>query len=174
MFPDAHDCPADFPQRMRLPAIALDVGRQLRTPIGRVRRWVGPVIRATVPKAPIYEDSDLLPRKNDVSSNRAGCLRSVDSLVLAEPSASAVKKRPEPHLWRGVDLRIASTDSRSSFARGSGVGWDLGHLSFCPHSSKNGPLSLLEPGSPSRSAMNRTPWMVSGMFGSTDGRDSAV
>lgn len=82
MFPYADDAPACFFEFVVVPSITCDVAVEFLVPPLPIPLRGGPVFRATVPEATIYEDSDALRREHDVgASPRNGPHLRVDSVA---------------------------------------------------------------------------------------------
>lgn len=90
--------PALFLQLLRLALIALDVGREPARPELSVRRWRGrkASARMTVPVAPVHEERDPVPRKNEVRRPRK------IAPLEAESKPRSMGRPPYPELRRSV------------------------------------------------------------------------
>jgi len=104
VFPSSENHPAvDLKPLIRI-AVAFTIAPNLLSPERRVRSGDGVVFRAAVPEAPIYEDSDLLTRKDQVGSS----IQRPERLVV-DPIAetSGVDETPDGNLRLRVAPAVA-------------------------------------------------------------------
>ena len=100
-------------------SISRDVAPQLPGPIVSVRRRLGAVLRAGVPKAPVHLHRDALSRERRADSNAPARQRGI---VLPEAQAGLLQLRAHPNLWSCVLGAISLHSPPHPLRRCPGIG----------------------------------------------------
>jgi hypothetical protein len=112
MLPDAHKNPSRGTQLLHVLFVPHLVMRDLCFPVLLVLPWPHSVLRASVPDAAVNRNCDAGSREHDIGSERKVANW---PMVLSEPQASSVKRRPKDYLGTGVLRAITSHHGRCSW-----------------------------------------------------------
>jgi len=123
VFPDAHDRPTGFAERVVHSTVPGDVGRELRHPVVPVALGHVLVVWAAVPEAAIDEHRHPPRGEHDIRVDPD--ITSPKEQVLSEPEATTVQARAQADLWLGAGPAVGLADLRRSGVRGLRVGHDL-------------------------------------------------
>lgn len=121
MLPDAHYGPARAGQGLVGRDVAYNVPAQFRCPVPLVGCRLAAMYRADVPEAAVNKDSDLAAREDDVGADADPC--EVKSVILPEPKASRMQRRPKRDLRLCVRSAVRPHVPRPAWADRQ---WNLG------------------------------------------------